>query len=159
MLPFNKATKCIFVGYSKESKGYRLFPPTTGKIIISRDVIFAENATQPRVDCSKEPAVDQPDAFDTLLPLLQNVVFDGNRLTQTHGGNVQVLHKQQHAPNKDLELPSYTQIDRLQQPNVVENEQPNIVDDNADLQVISPHDLRHEIGGRTRLLTASKNSS
>ena len=64
----DKATKCIFVGYSKESKGYRLFQPTTGKIIISRDVIFAENATQPFVDCSKEPIVDQLDAFDTLLP-------------------------------------------------------------------------------------------
>ena len=31
----DKATKCIFVGYSKESKGYRLFQPTTCKIIIN----------------------------------------------------------------------------------------------------------------------------
>ena len=67
-------------------------------------MIFAENATQPLVDCSKEPVLDQPDAFDTLLPLLQNVVFDGDRLTQTHEGNVQGLHQQQHAPNRDVEL-------------------------------------------------------
>ena len=80
---------------------------------------------------TKEPILDQPNALDTLLPLLQNVVFDGDRLTQTHEGNMQVLHQQQHPRNRDVELPSNTQIDLLQQPNVVENEQPNVVDNSA----------------------------
>ena len=69
-----------------------MFQPTIGKIIISRDVIFVENATQPLVDCSEEAVLDQPNAFDTLLPLLQNVVFEGDRLTKPHGGNFQALH-------------------------------------------------------------------
>ena len=68
-----------------------MFQPTTGKIIISRDVIFAENAAQPLLDCFKEPILDQPNGFDALLPLLHNVVFEGDQLTQPHGGNVQVV--------------------------------------------------------------------
>ena len=37
-----KGVKCIFVGYANETKGYRLWNPTTKRIIISRDVIFDE---------------------------------------------------------------------------------------------------------------------
>ncbi|MCO5556773.1 hypothetical protein L7F22_010325 [Adiantum nelumboides] len=37
-----KSQKCIFLGYSEESKSYRLYNPTTKKIVISRDVVFAE---------------------------------------------------------------------------------------------------------------------
>ena len=35
-----KGEKLIFVGYSDESKGYRLIDPTTSQLVISRDVIF-----------------------------------------------------------------------------------------------------------------------
>ena len=41
-------------------------------------MIFAENATQALVDCSKESVLDQSHVLDTLLPLLQNVVFEGD---------------------------------------------------------------------------------
>ena len=34
--------KCIFVGYSSQSKGYRLFSLKKNKVIISRDVLFNE---------------------------------------------------------------------------------------------------------------------
>ena len=37
-----KAKKSIFVGYGKKSKGYRLFDPESGKIILSRNVVFNE---------------------------------------------------------------------------------------------------------------------
>ena len=37
--------KCILLGVSEETKGYRMFNPLTKKLIISRDVIFEENAT------------------------------------------------------------------------------------------------------------------
>jgi transposase InsO family protein len=39
----DKSVKCIFLGVSEESKAYRLYNPISKKIIISRDVIFAEN--------------------------------------------------------------------------------------------------------------------
>ncbi|KAL0849649.1 hypothetical protein ABMA28_013903 [Loxostege sticticalis] len=39
----SKASKMIFVGYSEESKGYRLLDPKTKKVVISRDVTFLEN--------------------------------------------------------------------------------------------------------------------
>ncbi|KAJ0795409.1 putative RNA-directed DNA polymerase [Helianthus annuus] len=38
----DKVEKTIFIGYSENSKGYRLYNPTTNKVIISRDVTFDE---------------------------------------------------------------------------------------------------------------------
>lgn len=37
-----KSEKLIFIGYSDESKGYRLYNPITCKLVVSRDVIFDE---------------------------------------------------------------------------------------------------------------------
>jgi hypothetical protein len=39
----DKSMKCIFLGVSEESKAYRLYNPANKKIIISKDVIFAES--------------------------------------------------------------------------------------------------------------------
>ena len=39
----NKGVKCIFIGYSSESKAYRLYDPLNNKMILSRDVEFLEN--------------------------------------------------------------------------------------------------------------------
>ena len=38
-----KGQKCIFVGYSEDTKAYKLYDPVTKKVIISRDVQFVEN--------------------------------------------------------------------------------------------------------------------
>lgn len=38
----DKSEKCIFVGYSENSKAYRLYNPISKKVIISRDVKFDE---------------------------------------------------------------------------------------------------------------------
>ena len=38
----DRSQKCIFVGYSEESKAYRLYNPITKKYVISRDVVFKE---------------------------------------------------------------------------------------------------------------------
>ena len=38
----NKGEKCIFIGYSEESKVYRLYIPSTKKFFVSRDVQFIE---------------------------------------------------------------------------------------------------------------------
>lgn len=39
----NKGEKCIFVGYSDESKAYKLYNPISKKVIINRDVQFIED--------------------------------------------------------------------------------------------------------------------
>lgn len=38
----SKGEKCIFIGYSEESKAYRLYIPSTKKFFVSRDVQFVE---------------------------------------------------------------------------------------------------------------------
>ena len=40
-----KSEKCIFVGYSKYAKGYRLIQPNSKENIIRRDVKFNENVS------------------------------------------------------------------------------------------------------------------
>ena len=38
-----KGQKCIFVGYSEDTKVYKLYYPITRKVIISRGIQFVEN--------------------------------------------------------------------------------------------------------------------
>ena len=65
----DKAVKCIFVGYSAESKGYRLYHPQSKRILVSRDVVFVEDAMQPLLSCTKDTGVSSQDVFDALLCL------------------------------------------------------------------------------------------
>ena len=53
-----KAVKCIFIGYSPDSKAYRLFNPATNKVITSRDVILDENSINPMTDFHKHNYAD-----------------------------------------------------------------------------------------------------
>jgi len=39
----SKSTKCVLLGVSEESKAYKLYDPISKKVIVSRDVVFAEN--------------------------------------------------------------------------------------------------------------------
>ena len=39
----NKAEKLRFIGYSLQTKGYRLIDESTSKVLIRRDVIFNES--------------------------------------------------------------------------------------------------------------------
>ena len=50
----SKTMKCIFVGYGKETKSYRLYDPTKEKIIFSRNVVFKE-----RCDPASNPEVTE----------------------------------------------------------------------------------------------------
>ncbi|MCO5572608.1 hypothetical protein L7F22_026365 [Adiantum nelumboides] len=63
----DKAIKCIFVGYSSGSKGYRLYNPATNKIFESRDVIFTETTAQPMV-AFDVPHMQTQDVFEGFLP-------------------------------------------------------------------------------------------
>ena len=38
----DKSIKCVHLGVSEESKAYKLYDPITKKVIVSKDVIFAE---------------------------------------------------------------------------------------------------------------------
>ena len=40
-----KSQKCVFLGYSDVTKGYRLPDVKTNKLVVSRDVIFDEKTT------------------------------------------------------------------------------------------------------------------
>ena len=40
-----KSKKCVFLGYSDVTKGYRLLDVKTNKLVVSRDVIFDEKIT------------------------------------------------------------------------------------------------------------------
>jgi hypothetical protein len=60
-----KSEKCIFVGYSKDVKGYTLLQPHFNEIIIRRDVKFDENI----LDCEPNSV------FVTSLTCEPNSVF------------------------------------------------------------------------------------
>ncbi|MCO5587852.1 hypothetical protein L7F22_041804 [Adiantum nelumboides] len=63
----DKAVKCIFVGYSSGSKGYRLYNPATNKIFESRDVIFAKTIALSMV-AFDVPHMQTQDVFEGFLP-------------------------------------------------------------------------------------------
>ena len=62
-----KAVKCIFIGYSPDSKAYTLFNLATNKVITSRDVISDEDSVHPMTDFHKHNYAEG-DIFEGLLP-------------------------------------------------------------------------------------------
>ena len=40
----DRSVKHVFIGYDQNSKGYKLYNPSNGKIMVSRDVEFDEEA-------------------------------------------------------------------------------------------------------------------
>lgn len=69
-----KSASCFFVGYSNESKAYRLFDQSKGRIIIiSRDVIFIECPQTVQV-------IENPNENNNsvLSPSDEYIEFDGN---------------------------------------------------------------------------------
>ena len=64
----DKTMKSVFVGYSSESKGYHLYHPQSKRIMVSRDVVFVEDAIQALLSCAKGIGLTSQDMYDTLLP-------------------------------------------------------------------------------------------
>ncbi|KAL4388518.1 hypothetical protein GQ457_09G024580 [Hibiscus cannabinus] len=55
----DKGEKCIFIGYSTNSKAYKLYNPVTKKVIISRDVTFDEEGMWDwSFKTQKEPSIN-----------------------------------------------------------------------------------------------------
>ena len=46
-----KSRQCIFLGYQKEVKGFKLWDPKANKVVINRDVVFDE---KPMLQCTKK---------------------------------------------------------------------------------------------------------
>ncbi|KAJ6835827.1 MTA/SAH nucleosidase isoform X1 [Iris pallida] len=106
-----KVEKCIFIGYSSVTKGYKLFNPKSGKVIVSRDVTFDEQCEwdwsldgckqatylpAPEDDCSvDEQPVDAPE--------IQTPAADQSPVA--HRQHENVLGR----PQRDRRLPSHLQ--------------------------------------------------
>ena len=58
-----KATKCIFLGYSRIQRGYRCYSPDTHRYFVSADVTFFENS-------SMFPTTSPPSPCVLSIPLL-----------------------------------------------------------------------------------------
>ena len=61
----SKARKCILVGYSKQSKAYRLYDPQRKKLVVSRDVKFDEKERDPIETGSETELRDQYTIIET----------------------------------------------------------------------------------------------
>ncbi|GKF18166.1 gag-pol polyprotein [Tanacetum coccineum] len=51
--------KCLFLGYADGVKGYRLWDPTTYKVVISRDVDFMEDKIQENEEAAPQHEVNE----------------------------------------------------------------------------------------------------
>ncbi|KAK3010509.1 hypothetical protein RJ639_010734 [Escallonia herrerae] len=60
----DKSEKFIFIGYSQESKGYKLYNPIDKKVKVSRDVTFDEKSSWDWTDRDKEQYVFYPIDMD-----------------------------------------------------------------------------------------------
>ena len=92
-----KATKCIFLGYSRLQKGYRCYSPQTHRYFISTDVTFFEDS--PFFSSSESlPITDV-----LLLPIISPPIFD-----DVFSRPLQVYHCRHHAvvPLPSVEAPA-----------------------------------------------------
>jgi histone deacetylase 1/2 len=49
-----RSTRCVFLGYSSRHKGFKCLEPNTGRVYISRDVIFDESVFPFEHCCEKK---------------------------------------------------------------------------------------------------------
>jgi hypothetical protein len=68
----DRGEKCIFLGYSEESKAYKLYNPLTKKSVVSRDVIFDEESVWSWRDEDKakeQQVLEEPEELSRKAPL------------------------------------------------------------------------------------------
>lgn len=84
-----KSEACIFMGYSDESKAYRVYQPIQGKVIISRDVIFSENQQFKEVTDNLNNHTNYFDLFSACESAEndQPIIVDDNHLSQIEPEN------------------------------------------------------------------------
>lgn len=64
----SKSVECIFVGYCVNTKGYRMFDPTSKKCWTARDVTFLENKNVVEIDTKDQPSEDSLNSNDCSEP-------------------------------------------------------------------------------------------
>ena len=99
-----KSCKCYFLGYSSQTKGYRLFEPKTGKVIVSRDVKFNENSFSDRVQHGHEIEleIEQEVPKDTAEKDVQKEKETTNE-TEQEEPIVEVVNERQQEVNENQE--------------------------------------------------------
>ena len=87
----HKSTKMLFMGYCAETKAYRFFNPSTRKIVISRDVIFLEDALKYSASSEAIEKTSEKSSSSTTsvvsLQNLQNPSKNLENLNQLHSQN------------------------------------------------------------------------
>lgn len=66
---FFQVWKCVFIGYSSNSKSYICLNSLNGQIIISRDVIFHEDDFSTARGIGKKPKVGEQEYSDIINPI------------------------------------------------------------------------------------------
>ena len=61
-----RSEQCVFLGYGKLNKGYRLWNPVTHKIVHARNVIFNESVSSFQADLSETDVTDKIIPFDII---------------------------------------------------------------------------------------------
>jgi len=91
----SKGEKCIFIGYSEESKAYRLYNPSTKKLIVSRDVQLIEEEA---CDGSIEKTVNVKSSLSH--------DEDDEEMTEIHPQTTAPTQRQQETPLRRNEIAS-----------------------------------------------------
>jgi hypothetical protein len=68
----DRSTPMVFLGYADGSKAYRLFDPVGGRVHVSRDVVFDENASWSWDATSTSGAGGEPFTVEYMIPPVES---------------------------------------------------------------------------------------
>lgn len=101
-----RTKQCTFIGYSSAHKGYKCFDQSTGRVYISRDVVFDEQIFPFARKSSESTKYPQTSHHPIMLPVLsKNIQYTENSLMQglfgpvADNANVGVRHSVPNATN------------------------------------------------------------
>ena len=110
----NKTKQCIFLGYSNEEFGYRLWDPTTKQIIKSKDVIFFEDRTIAKLDQVKKPKPFSEEQVD-LGPVSPNSMGHNEHREVVQEEQVDTVDKNDESAVDDVKENPIVENDGLEQ--------------------------------------------